>query len=116
MKKGKQIQGQAQQINQYFKCYNLISPSELEIEVKIAAIELAKQQQQETHQQNNYQFNQFLGKLNKIENQKDEQNEYWKNGTNHALIILKYLDDQSSFIIENSDKKLRESDLLELLK
>ncbi|CAD8169301.1 unnamed protein product [Paramecium pentaurelia] len=87
---------------------NKFNPSELEIKVKITAIDLAKQQQQETLQQNNQQFNQFLVKLNKIENQKDEQNEYWKNGTNDALIILKYLNDQSSSIIENSDKKLRQ--------
>ncbi|CAD8055920.1 unnamed protein product [Paramecium primaurelia] len=107
-KKENKFKVRLHKLTNILKCFNIISPVDLENEVKIAAIELAKKQQLDLEGKNNKQFEEFVNKLSKSEILEDENNMYWKNGTNDALVILKYLEDYSSTIIETYDKKIRE--------
>ncbi|CAK76402.1 unnamed protein product, partial (macronuclear) [Paramecium tetraurelia] len=107
-KKENKFKVRLNKLTNILKWYNIISPVELENEVKVAAIELAKKQQIDLNARNYQQFDEFVNKLSKSEKIDDNKNLHWKNGTNDALVILKYLDDQSETILETDDKKLRE--------
>ncbi|CAD8154798.1 unnamed protein product [Paramecium octaurelia] len=107
-KKQNKFKDRLNKLTNILKCYNIISPVELENEVKVAAIELAKKQQIDLNARKYQQFDEFVSKLSKSEKPEDEKDVHWKNGTNDALVILKYLEDQSETILEMHDKKLRE--------
>ncbi|CAD8124540.1 unnamed protein product [Paramecium sonneborni] len=87
-----------------------INPSDLEIEVQMAAIQLSKQQEKNFKQKQKSQFTEFVDQLAQKENQIYESNFHWQNGTEDALYILKYLEENNSQILgENFEqKKLRE--------
>ncbi|CAD8195646.1 unnamed protein product [Paramecium octaurelia] len=95
-------------LNNILKFLNIFSHLDLEKEVEIASIQLAKLQQNGRKEHQNHHFNQFVEKLCKIGLHLEENNLNWKNGTLDALVILKYLDCSPSKILEAQDKRLKD--------
>ncbi|CAK58837.1 unnamed protein product (macronuclear) [Paramecium tetraurelia] len=106
--KPKKLEERSVKLNNILKFLNIFNHLDLEKEVKIASIQLAKQQQNSFKDQHNQHFNQFVEKLCQLEEHSEENNINWKSGTLDALVILNYLDCCTSRILEAQVKTLKE--------
>ncbi|CAD8130221.1 unnamed protein product [Paramecium sonneborni] len=84
-----------------------VNPSQLEIEVQMTAILLGKQQLPNIKERKRTEFSQRVDKLI-VEESGSSKDIYWIQGTEDALIILKYLEKNQEQILKQPQKKLRE--------